>query len=361
MTWQFGANDSTTVKLWSERVARDAEKQQFFAPMMYSLDNPKALRSPDAAKSVGIIRVNTEFAGKAGDRVTITNIARLKDRGIHGDGLLQGTGGTLSPYSMDLYFEPIAEQVRTAGPLSERRTVMNFRKEARKALGSWGMRKTEEGIVLALWGLTTWANTKVLDNWNSGDVGETQTFLNAIQPFDSSHILYAGDATSDATIDSSDVMTAQLITKAETTAIEDLDIPIERLNINGEDSFVMLCSNKALEQLKYDQDFKDAFQQGAPRSNDNPVIKRAVGRYSMTWIVPYPKTLYPLANVSRAILCGADALQMAKVEDWSWFEDFEDTRKRRKVVSVGAELGIAPTYFNGTRRNAIAIDHYVRS
>lgn len=363
--WQFGTNDSTTVKVWSEKVIRDAEKQQIFAPMMYSIDNPKVLRHPDAQKNLtGIIQVHSEFESidRKGDQVTISNIGRINGRGVHGDALLRDTGAVASTYSLALKFEDIAQQFRSSGPMSERRFVGNFREEGKAALASWARRKVEEAIVLQLFGLTSWDSSgPQLDNWRNA--GETSVFGNSIQAFDASHILYAGDATSDATIDSSDLLSVQLITKAGTMAMEDLDIPIEPLTINGEDCMVLFASNRGIEQLKYDDDYKNFLQ----FDKSSPLIKRAVAKIENIYVIPYPKCLRPTTNVGRAVLCGANALHMVKVPDslgnidWNWYEDFEDTRKRRKVISIGAALGIAPSYFNSARRNAIAIDHYVRT
>lgn len=70
--------------------------------------------------------------------------------------------------------------------------------------------------------------------------------------------------------------------------------------------------------------------------------------------------LKPATNVSRALVLGQDALHLAKKDDWSWWEGYEDNAERRKVVCINAFLGMAPTFFNGTRRNALAVDHYVR-
>jgi hypothetical protein len=68
-----------------------------------------------------------------------------------------------------------------------------------------------------------------------------------------------------------------------------------------------------------------------------------------------------VGTVARGILAGANALQMLRVEDPSWFEDYEDTRKRRAVISIGGMDGLARTSFNGTTRNAMAVDFYVRA
>lgn len=362
MTWEFGVNDAATVNKWSEAVIRDAEKQLFFAPFMTSMTEG-AMRSPDIAKGSGIIRVHSEFAGmdKKGRTLTLHNVADIDaaEQGIQGDALLRDTGADLDVYTMTLRYDAIAQQVRSSGEMSEKSTVLDFRTQARAKLGRWARFKTEGGIWLALNGLTSWNNTTKLKHWpQNGAIASV--YGNTIQAFDSDHIAYAGAATSNATVTSGDVMTAQFLTKLETKSFEDLDIPLEGMDVDGQPELILFLSRRGCEQLLYDEDWINANRAGV-QSSDNPIVKRSIGKFGMIRVVPYDFCLNPAANVSQAILCGRDALQMAKVDDFSWFEDFEDTRKRRKVISIGGMFGVAATYLNSTRRNAIAVRHYVRS
>lgn len=362
MAWVFGDNDPLRVRQWSELVVRDAEKMQVFAPLMYSVDGGMKNKAPDAQKAQGIIKVHTEFQSSAGDRVTIANTARVNGRGVEGDALLRDTGADLNTFAMDVYIQPIAQQLRTSGLLSEQRTLLNFRKEFRLKLAEWAARKVEEGIILSLSGLQSYyGNT--LSNWGQGVTSgfntESACFGNTIQSFDANHIVYAGDATSVATVGSDDVLTAQLLTKLQTVAMETLDIPLQPLQIEGEDCFMLMCSNQGVEQLLYDPDFVQA-QRANTYNKSNPLLTGVIGKFGMFYVRPYPKMLKPAANVSRALVLGQDALHLAKKDDWSWWEGFEDNAERRKVVSISAFLGMAPTYFNSSRRNALAVDHYVR-
>lgn len=362
MTWVFQAANALTVKRWSEKASRDTEKSLAFAPLMYGNDTT-AMRNPDYNKMRGAIEVYTDFQGKTGDRVTVPNVRPVTGRGVHGDQLLRGTGASQNLDSMDLYFENFAHQVISGGKLSERRIALDFLKTARRSLSDWYMRKVEEAIVLALWGLTSWYGTP-LKNFGGGGTSqaETKTFLNPIQAFDSSHIVYGGDATSDATLDASDRMCAQLISKTETTAQEDLDIPLEpMLTEDGEDCFVLMLSGRQCEDLRYDQDWKDSQAGLKYKDPGNALLRRAIGKYGKTYVVEYPKCLQPRVNVTRGIFLGRDALKLAKVEELEFYQDPADDAKRRTALSVGGSMGVAPSYFNGTRRGAIAVDTWTRT
>lgn len=361
-TWEFGLNDPETVNKWSEAVIRDAEKMLTFAPFMTAMTEG-AIRNPDASKLGGIIRVHTEFAGKdsVGRTLTINNVADIdaNEQGIYGDAIGRDQGADLDTYTMQLRYDSIMQPVRSSGPISEKSTVMQFRKEAREKLARFARHKTDGAIWLALNGLTSYVNGTKLKHWPQN--GQIQSvYGNAIQAFDADHIAYAGDATADANVDQGDILTAQFLTKLETKAFEDLSIPLDPLMVDGSPELILFVGNRGKEQLLYDDDWLRANAAGV-QSSDNPIVKRSIGKFGNIRVVPVPFALSPYANVSQAILCGKDAIQMAKVEDFSWFEDFEDIRKRRKVISIGGMFGCAATYFNSTRRNAIAVRHYARA
>ncbi len=359
MAWEFGDNNPLRVRQWSELVIRDAEKLQVFAPLMYSIEENSRVRAADASKLAGVIQVHEDFKASAGDRVTIANTARVVGKGIHGDALLRDTGENLNTHSMDIYIEPVAMQLRTSGPLSEQRVLLNYRKEFRMKLAQWAARKIEEGIILTLSGVTSsTAASQPLDCWDASPI-QTSVFQNAVQDFDEAHIVRAGDATLTSNIGSDDVLTAQLLTKLQTKAQEELDIPLEPLRIDGDDAFILMCSHQGVEQLLYDPDFVQA-QRANTYNKQNPLLTGVVGKYGMFYIRPYPKMLKLAPNVSRALVLGQNAMHLAKKDDWTWWEGYEDNAERRKVMAISAFLGMAATKFNGSRRNALAVDHYVR-
>lgn len=366
MAWVFGDNNPLRVRQWSELVVRDAEKMQVFAPLMYSIDEASRFKASDASQAVGVIQVHENFQSQAGDRVTIANTARVTGRGVEGDALLRDTGEDLDTYSMDVYIQPIAQQLRTSGLLSEQRTLLNYRKEFRMKLAQWAARKIEESVILTLSGLTSYyGNT--LDTYGQGSATtntESSVFGNSIGAFDLSHCVAAGDATAAVTgatsVGSDDVLTAQLLTKLQTIALETLDIPLEPLRIEGDDAFILMCSHQGVEQLLYDPDFVQA-QRANTYNKSNPLLTGVIGKFGMFYVKPYPKMLKPSANVSRALVLGQNAMHFAKKDDWTWWEGFEDNAERRKVMAINAFLGMAATKFNSSRRNALAVDHYVRA
>lgn len=362
MTWEFGANDPATVEKWTEATVRDASKLMTFAPFLTG-KGEGVLKNPEKGNIDGIIRVHTDFAGKdtAGKTLTIHNVADIaaSEQGVSGDALLRDTGADLDVYTMQLSYDAIAEQVRSAGEMNEKATVLKFRQTAREKLARWIAYKMEGAVVLSLWGLTSYVNGTKLKYWPQ-DGNVSSVFGNAIQTFDSDHIFYCGDATADANVDSSDILSLDALTRLETKALEDLDIPLEPVMVDGQPELFLFVPFRGKEQLLDDTDFKDMADKDV-RGSSNPIVRRSIGKVGMIRVIPIPFALNSYANVAQSMLVGKDALQVAQVEDFSWFEDFEDNRKRRKVISVGGMFGARATKINDTRRNALAVRHYVRS
>lgn len=366
MAWSFSTDNAATVKRWSTMDTRDAEKAVFFYPMMFA-DKAKGLRAQatgmptDATK--GMIRWFTEFTEHdSGDRITIPHVPKVVGRGVHGDAILRGSGQSANILTQDLLLDFFATQVYNNGPLSDQRVALKFIDTMRPELAKWYTRKWEEAIVLALWGLTTWANTGVLENWNGGLVGESSVFNSPIETFDSGSILYAGDATSDASIDSADVLTANLLDRIATKITQEMTYPVTPIiDEQGQPAWGFVTSGYGIEQLKADSQFRDNHTKVTTVNANNPLTQRALFKYNGLYIIPYAKTLNPLANVGRSLVLGADNMVAAKHKGIEYFVDPADDAQRRKALSVTGSGAVKADKVGGVRRNALAVDHYVRT
>lgn len=356
MTWAFTASQAETVKLWSTMDTRDAEKGMFFFPLMYG-DSGTAPYLPGANKWKGVIRTITDFQNKQGDRVTIPHIPRLTGAPVEGNTQLRGSGAAQSIQSQNVFFNHFAKQLVSDGPLSDSRAVLKFLDVGRPSLKDWYRRTIEEAMAIAAFGLTAWSNTSVFDNWSSGT---TSIFLNPVNAFGSTELSWAGDATSTATVDSGDVLTAQVLTKMSTVIREDRAIPLEPVMYNGKERYIFLTQARGIEQLMYDEDFREAHTRVIADAS-NPLTMREPLEFDKFLIMEYPKCPNVAANVGRSLILGADALLYAKVKDMAYFQDPADDAQRRTALSITAAAGVSGNLINSIRRNAHALDHYVRT
>lgn len=363
-TFQFGSSNASTRKAWAEGVARDAEHGLFFAPLMYPAGPSAqgAIRSPGYGKGAQIIKVHDLFKNESGDNLTITNVARINGAPTMGDAVDKNSSANLSTYTMTLGYDAARKTVSNTGKISDKKVAFKFRETAKPELASWS-RRTTEGLILAhLYGIAAPTNSAVLTRLNLSS-SLTTVFGNAVQAFDSDHLVYAGSAnTTDAMVsaDTSAVLTASLLDQIITKVGEDLSIPLEPTDLgNGEEGFIVPISGRGLEQLRADPDFREAVTEfNGPL---NQLLKRKLPKYGNLVFVEYGNCLDPYANVGRMLVLGKDALQFAKVMDWEWWEGVEDTMDWKNLITIGAMMGAKATYFNSARRNALAVDFYKRS
>jgi N4-gp56 family major capsid protein len=357
--FDFASTDPEAMVLYDEVVQQDSERQQLWAPYMYSNDMTPATKHPDSANSQGIIKVNKKFAkGAKGNSVLINNVANLVGTGIEGDGLAIAHRNNIDNYTQEMFYSNYVEVTETSGELAEMRSVLDFRAVSHPLLSSWARRKNEGAIVGHLWGLTAPGNGSTVMTYLNYNAQQTSILNNTIKTFDSTETYYAGDATSDATIDSGDLVTAQSLSELERFAVE-RDVPPQFLDIDGEDTLLLFLSGKGCNQLRYDPDWQKANQYFT--KGTNPMLKSAIGRFGRIVVINYANALTVSTNVGRGVLCGKDALQLVPVKPPTLFEEWADLRKRRGVISIGGMLGVTATEFNGTRRNSIAYDHYIAS
>jgi hypothetical protein len=371
MAWSFSSSNAATVKLWSTEDTRDSEKSIWWYPLFFADDKfgAKAQKAgmKAASKWKGIVRFFSEFEqGRRGDRISVPHVPKVTGRGVRGDAMLRGKGQPGTTLMQDLYLDFFATQVYSEGPLSEQRVALDFIDTYREELRKWYTRTWEEALVLAQWGLTTWANTTVLENWNNGTTGEANVFNSDIETFDSQAISYAGDATSDSDIDSADVLTAQFLSKLRTQIRQGRDFPVEPVEDGkGKPCWLFVTDGRGVEQLKADQQFRENFTR-VIKDDNNPLTQRADFYYDGFYIAEYEKCLQPAANVMRSLILGADSLMLAKHKGIKYFIDPADDAERRDALSVTGSGSVkahkVASTAGGTarRRNAHAVDHYVR-
>lgn len=364
--WKFASGDGDVLNVMSESVQRDADRELFYAPLMYPAGPSAkgAIKNKDFGKGASIIRVNTEFESqdKRGLSLVINNIAAVNGQPVIGDSKAIDQKTELARYSMTLGYQAFRiPPIRSNGKLNDKRSTMNFRDEAMQAAPSWA-RRTTEGLILAhLYGIAAPTNTAVLTELNLPSSLSTVAG-NAICEFDSTHLAHAGSGnTTDALVgaDTSAVLTASLLDVTQ-TSINDLTIPIEKVDLgDGSQGYLCPINGRGIEQLKNDPDYREAVAEY--RGPLNALLKRQLVKYGNFLFYEEPHALLPYANVGRLLILGKGALQFAPVMGWEWWEGVEDTHDWFNLISIGSMFGCRATYFNSTRRNAYAVDYYQRT
>lgn len=342
-TTSYPVNHPLAVKAWAQKLFHEALKQTSFYPFI-------------GKSSSSIIHMKEELKKGAGDRIRVGLRMQLSGAGIEGDATLEGNEEALQTYSDDLMINQLRHAVRSEGKMSEQRVHFSVREEARMGLQDWWSDRIDTAIA----------------NQLAGNTGQTDTKYTGGQSaiaFDSDHVVYGGNATSEADVASKAAnakFTLDLIDKCVTKA-KTLSPLIRPIKHNGENCYAIFLHPYQIESLRTNtstgqwMDIQKAAMQGG-KVEKNPIFTGAIGKYNNTYI--YENTRMPevTSTVRRAVFCGAQSGLIAFGKDnnptnMSWVEELFDY-KNQLGVSAGMIYGVKKTRFNSKDFGTITVPTY---
>lgn len=342
----FATGDALAVKLWSKKVSVEALKQTWVFKFMGRDDN-------------SLIQIYDDTNKGPGDRIRIPLRRLLTGNGTTADNTLEGNEERITYYNDDVYIQQLRHAVREGGRFSRQLIPFDVREHARLALQDWWADRID-----------TWFFNQLCGNTNQTDTRYTgnQTAIAA----DSDHVIYAGSASTDASLSNSATykFTLTLIDVAVEKA-KTLAVPIRPIMINGEAKYVMFLHHYQVTDMKASTatnqwfDIQKAAMQGGQVSN-NPIYTGALGEYN--GVILHASNRIPgfsagaalTANNGRiACLAGAQAIGMAfgrghSPERYEWVEDYFDY-ENQFGVAAGMIGGMKKMVYNGSDFATIAI------
>lgn len=341
----YGTGAPETRKLWARKLFREALKNTQLSQFMGESSN-------------SMVQVKTDSQKDAGDRIRCTLRMQLTGAGVSGDGTLEGNEEALSTFTDDLLIDQLRNAVKSAGEMTNQRIDWSIREESMLGLQDW---------ISDRWD-TAWLNQM------AGNTAQTDTRFtgsNATVTFDSSHVVYPNNLTTEASVaaaSASAIMTLELIDFAVEKA-KTLTPMIKPVNVQGEKMYVIILHPEQATDLRTNTntgqwlDIQKAAMQGG-RISDNPIFKDALGVYHNTVI--HENTRIPLApgqtTVRRAVFAGAQACimgfgkknQSGKIR---WDEELFDYGNQLGVAS-SMIWGIKKTIFNSLDFSTIVVPTY---
>lgn len=366
---EFALGDALAVQRWSNSLAIEAEKNQYFTKFMGTGDD-------------SLIKIKTELAKQAGDKITFALRMKLAGDGIEGDNIIEGTTAeeALSFYSDSLYIDQRRKGTKSKGKMTEQRVPYNLRKEGRDALAIWFAEDYDEQCMMYL------AGARGIDTSFHVSTSYTGRANNTFLPPDSTHIVAGGDATlTTATIkgiasqyystdmDSSDTMDLalieRLVSKAETT-----DPMMQPFLVGGEKRFVLLMHTWQAYDLRKATSTNDWIDiHKNTDGQDSAIYKNALGEYAGVVLHKHRNVIrfddtcgsWSSQYAARALFLGAQAGMIAwgggspGVGRYSWNED-KDDRGNALAITAGVIYGVKKTRFNSKDFGVVAVDTWCK-
>ncbi len=281
-------------------------------------------------------------------------ISRLTGGGVVGDNQLRGRERTLESSWQRINFDQIRNAIMNKGKLAEQKSVIQFRRPARRSLAHWLADAWEDQAILTASGISYAYNTdgsprvtpEGQDPWTDLDYAND---VRAPSPnrhfrYDATDGLVAGDT--DA-VESADVVNYGLLPSVKAKAAMKRITPI---NVNGKDYYILLVHEETMARLYRDNDFRSALVGADTRGGNHKIFSGAVVTMNGLIIHPYARVFNTsgatnsnkwgasgTVDGSRSLLLGAQGLALADLGAPDWEEEQEDY-KNRYGVSI-AKMG----------------------
>lgn len=347
-TTNFGALTGMQKKLWSAYVISAGRDQSFW----FGGNGFLSKGTRDATKPVHLVNELTET--EKGAKCVLPLVHDLKGDGVVGDNMLEGNEEALTDDFIEIQIDQLRNGVKSRGRMSEQRTVIQFRVQAKDKLAFWKSDREDEMMFLVASGV---AFTSKPDGSSRGVSQLPQlAFAADITAPTSNRTYYAGTATSTGTLTASDKMSWRGLNKLKAIAIRKR---IKPLRIKGKPHYIVVMSPEQARDLRDDTDYKAALGQAAKRGDSNPLFTGDFATVNGLILYEHNKVYNTLGLASgskwgsgstldgaQALLVGAQSLGYAHIGQDSWEESDNTDYKNRKGMSYGCMVGMIKTVFD---------------
>ena len=352
--------DPKAQKKWSGSLAVDQIKKSYFERKFVGKDENS------------IIQRKTELESDSGDRISFDLSVQLRGETTEGDHRLEGREENLRFFTDEVIIDQTRKAVSAGGKMTRKRTSHNLRATARARLGDYWSRFMDEMMFIYLSGARGINKDFLFGTGFSGRAG------NSLQAPDDGHMLWAGSATSKATITSSDTMSRLLIERAavQATMLQAQDpeaanmVPV---SIEGEERYVCLMSPFQEHDLRTSSTagwLEIQKAAAAAEGRNNPIFKGSLGMINNVVLHSHRNAIrfddYGAGSdlpAARALFLGRQAGVVAygtsKGMRFSWKEEMKDYGNEPTVAS-GTIIGMKKTRFNGKDFGVLSLDTYAK-
>lgn len=330
-------------------ISQYAERENFYAK--YMGEGPGS-----------IIQVVNELKQNPGDTVKVHVFSKIGNEGVDNDETLENSEASLSPYSDTLYLGQKRNAVRLGGRLTEQRSAINLRKQAGHALGTWAKDFVAELLTVYLAGRRGTRTMTVLPTSFSAFGG------NSLRTPDSTHVLWAGSAATEAGLTANDKMTSALLDKAIAKIRLLINSGIPMRPIDNQGRYLCVLTPEQEYDLWQDADFVAAQLNAQTRGNDNPLFTGAIGTWKNLILVVNPAgvvfTTSGSVPAAQCTILGAQAGAWVKGKEsgatdgggGSWrYSEKEFDYDNQVGFAIASLMGVQKLQFNSKDQGVFSV------
>jgi N4-gp56 family major capsid protein len=356
----FAQNDPMAVKLWSKKLAVEANK---------SIDIDPLIGTSDAS----VIQEKEETKKGNGDQVTFGLRMQLKGAGFSSSDVAEGNGEQLGTNSDKVTIDELGHVVgvKSENTIDQQRVPFNLREQARSGLADWFQTRKTVSFFNHVCGFTP---------ANANPFGKKFTANNVVTAPSQGRILRPNSRANDAALVAGDIFTLDLIDKAvelAKTGGQGKKVMIRPVVVNGKKFYILYLASEQVTSLRTNTaagqwlDIQKAAMAGM-ESSKSPIFSGALGEYNgvilreaqdiTQGVSADGASAVPLTR--RAVLLGAQAATIAYGKAggdtrYRWNEELLD-HKRNLEVSAWAIWGLKKTTYNGDDFGTVVIPTYAK-
>jgi N4-gp56 family major capsid protein len=300
-----------------------------------------------------IYRVTELTETERGLECVMQLVLDLEQDGTVGDAKLDDNEEALVNDSQIIKIDMLRHGVKNKGEMSEQATVIRFRSEAKEKLGFWLPDKLDELMFLTAAGRSyslkpngaTRTNSQLPNLRFASDVAAPST----------NRIKYAGSATGEDSLTSTDKMSWNLLINARQFAVRNGVKPIRD---RGKDYYIVVLSPEQVRDLNLDPTYQTIVSRASEKGSSNPLFQNALATVGGLVLYEHRKVYNTtgLASGSKwgsgstldgaqAIMMGSQGLGFATIGNAFWRESDKTDYGNRPGIGYGRKVGILKPKF----------------
>lgn len=343
-------------KRWSGALFLETIKKSYWERFIGTSDN-------------SVIQRKTEVDSDAGDRISFDLSVQLRGKPTAGDNRLKGKEENLKFFTDEIIIDQIRHSVSAGGKMSRKRTAHDLRQVAKDRLSEYWSQYIDELYFIYLSGARGMNEDFIEDPTYAGHAG------NPLRSPDAQHIMYAGAATSKATLTATDTFSRMTVEKATVMArmMRAKDPKAANMlpvTVDGEKHYVVVMTPYQEYDLRNEQGERGWLEvqkaAAAAQGKNNPIFKGGMGMINNAVLHSHESVIrfndYGAGgnvDAARALFLGRQAgvcaYGTAGGLRFTWKEETDDFGNE-PTVAAGTIIGISKTRFNKRDFGVIAID-----
>lgn len=342
----FGALQAAQKRVWANEVSMGGRDQNFWMSNGFVGRNTSDMTRP-------VHRITDLTPTERGRVCVMQLVADLRGDGIVGDNELTGNEEAMLNDAIEIRIDQLRQGVRSKGRMAEQETVIRFRTVAKDTLAFWLADTIDELMFLTAAGraytLKTDGSTRAASQLPSIAFG-----VDVVAP-STNRQMFAGSATSTATLTAADKMSWNLLVRACAFAKRKKLRPIRS---GGKTWYAVIMSTEQMRDLKLDPTYQSITKTAGVRGDSNPLFNNAVAAVEGLVLYDHQKLCSTLGAAggskfgaggntdgAQALLMGAQALGFAQIGQAEWEEARENDYGNRPGIAYGRIFGMMKPQF----------------